>query len=124
MKKLILILILILAPRLAFSQIELFIKFSPQRVFHPVTALIPIALEYKFKSISIEYEHGFKINSFMMNWNVGKLDMSYFRSQLQLRYYLNPKNDYNQFFGFNFSYLPLTYSKHNDWYIKNQNRYR
>jgi hypothetical protein len=124
MNRIIQIFLAILINFSCFSQKEMIIKLSPLRIFHPETPMVPISAEFKMNRFGIEYEHGFKISSFLLNWNVNKTNINYFRSKLSIRYYLK-FDGVNQFVGLSTSYLPLSYSKKNNWFInQNQDRYK
>ena len=102
-----------------FGQSSLYAKIAPQNILHPELALIPVSLEYQFKNFGLEYEHGFQLNSFFLDWNARKTSMSYFRSQVSLRYYLRNDEYTKWYLAFNFSYLPLRYISTNNWYTVN-----
>ena len=97
------------------AQSTLYLKLAPQNVLHPEHPLIPMSLEYHYQKFGIEYEHGFQADFLRNNWRTDRPNLSYFRSQLSLRYYFDLYK-VNQFIGFNVSYLPYRYTSINDWY--------
>ena len=77
----------------------------------------------------MEYEHGFQVNSFFLNWNRNKQNERYFRSLVGLRFYLKNKavkyssSKLEHFLVLYGSYLPHHYQKTNGWYVRNDNTY-
>ena len=116
MNKKIFFFLLIINSTFLFPQKEISIKVTPFKILHPLTAMVPIAVEFRANKFGIEFEQGVKINSFMLDWRYNKTDFKYYSSQLGLRYYLS-FNDVTQFVGFSAYYLPLNYTETNGTYV-------
>ena len=86
--------------------------------------MISFALEYRKNQIGFEYEHGIKtgyIVGYGDNFrDTFRLLKNYFRSQSNFRYHLKDKRS---LFGLNFSFLPSTYTRRNDWYEINKTKF-
>jgi hypothetical protein len=126
MKRLILYISLFFVIYNSYGQHELQIKLAPLGVAHPSRSVIPISIELQKNKYGIEYEHGIKCNSLLntLKWNRGKSNHTYFRSQINLRYYFNKKKNISQFVGLNFFYLPEKYDRKNDWYFNENGQYK
>ena len=109
------------------AQTQISVKATPQNLFHPETAIVPLAVEFRKNRFAIEYEHGFPINSFFLNWNREKENQRYFRSRIGLQYRMKDKGvNYSvgklqQFLGMYASYMPENYSRTDDWYVRDSN---
>ncbi|MGB1206229.1 MAG: hypothetical protein ACPG5B_11315 [Chitinophagales bacterium] len=124
MKHIFLLFLLLLCFSTISAQMQISVKATPQNIFHPQTAIMPLALEFRKNRFAIEYEHGFPINSFFLDWNRGKNSQRYFRSRLGLQYRMQDKSvnytigKLQQFLGIYASYMPERYNRTNNWYIR------
>ena len=124
MVRIVLIAIFLCLGSKGFCQSQIVIKTIPLTLLRPNTPMISFALEYRKNQIGFEYEHGIKtgyIVGYGDNFrDTFRLLKNYFRSQSNFRYHLKDKRS---LFGLNFSFLPSTYTRRNDWYEINKTKF-